>query len=85
MAIPHTFTTEATYWAHLLLHYPDAVVPIRDVLNAIKVKYLVEEAGEHQEVRYGFQDGSALALKSEYHGEKGWTFLYAEVVVQERQ
>ena len=55
-----TFNTEAQYWVHIITHHPDTVVPIRDVLNVIKVKYLVQEGDGQQEVRYGFQDGSAI-------------------------
>lgn len=74
-----TFNTEAQYWVHLLTHHPDAVQPIRDVMNVIKVKYLVQEGEGQQEVRYGFGDGSSIALFYELHELARWQFLYAEV------
>lgn len=46
----------------------------------IKVKYLVEETSGKQEVRYGFQDNSEIALFYELHDLTNWTFLYAEVI-----
>ena len=57
-----TLNTEAQYWVHIITHHPDAVGPIRDVLNVIKVKYLVQEGDGQQEVRYGFQDGSSILI-----------------------
>lgn len=56
------FNSEAQYWVHIITHHPDALTDIRNVLNAIKVKYLVEETSGRQEVRYGFRDNSGIAL-----------------------
>lgn len=74
-----TYKSEAQYWAHLITHHPDAVVPIRDVLNVIKAKYMLSEGDGVQEVRYGFQDGSGIALRYELHGVN-WNFVYVEEV-----
>ena len=48
-----TFNSEAQYWVHLITRHPDAIIPIQDMLNAIKVKCLVQEGDGQQEVRYG--------------------------------